>query len=165
MIGQYFKPEVRIENAAHAGESSRSFIESGLWEKVLKVQPQYVLVQFGHNDNNKADRKTDPNTTYKDYLRQYVRDSVAIGAKPILVGPMTPRNFDDNGILKPVNGIKKYRDAMRDFAQKENLPFIDLHESSFSYYQKLGAEESKRRHSSRERDISHFNGESIGINL
>ncbi len=163
MIGQYFKPEVRIENAARSGESSRSFIEGGLWKKALKAQPQYVLIQFGHNDNTEGDRKTEPDTTYKDYLRQYVRDARAIGAKPILVGSMTPRSFDDHGVLKPVIDIKKYRDAMRDFAREEDLPFIDLHAPSFAYYERLGAEESKRRHAPSEKDISHFNAEGADL--
>lgn len=157
MLGKYLVPEARVENAAKSGTSSRSFIARGLWPKALGVKPQYVLIQFAHNDRAKDERGTDPDTTYRDFLRQYIRDSREAGAQPVLVGAMTSRNFrPEDGVLRSVS-IRRFVDAMREVAAEEKVPFVDLYTPTFAYYEKLGAEESRRRHAPGERDINHFN--------
>jgi len=59
VLGGYFSEDVRVENHAKNGRSSKSFIDEGLWEVVInRVKPgDYVFIQFGHNDE-KADEKT-----------------------------------------------------------------------------------------------------------
>src|SRR6478672_10725285 len=50
----YFDPaKLIIVNAAKSGLSSRTFITSGSWDAIMsKVKPNdYVIIQFGHNDN------------------------------------------------------------------------------------------------------------------
>ena len=48
----FFSEDIRIDNHAANGRSSRSFISEGRWEKVIsKVKKgDYVFIQFGHND-------------------------------------------------------------------------------------------------------------------
>ena len=62
----FFSEDIRIDNHAANGRSSKSFISEGRWEKVIsKVKKgDYVFIQFGHNDE-KADstRHTDPGST------------------------------------------------------------------------------------------------------
>ena len=74
----FFSEDIRIDNHAANGRSSRSFISEGRWEKVIsKVKKgDYVFIQFGHNDE-KADptRHTDPGTTFDDHLRRYVNET------------------------------------------------------------------------------------------
>src|ERR1700730_13795640 len=43
---------INIANRAHAGRSSRTFINEGSWDKVLaEMKPgDFVLLQMGHND-------------------------------------------------------------------------------------------------------------------
>jgi len=53
-IGQFLdSTQVRIENHALGGTSSRTFQDKGLWDSVYhKLQKgDYVLIQFGHNDD------------------------------------------------------------------------------------------------------------------
>lgn len=47
-----------VENHALGGRSSRTFIEEGLWQRVLDVveEGDYVLMQFGHNDGGEPHR-------------------------------------------------------------------------------------------------------------
>ena len=47
-----FTDDIIVENHAKNGRSSISFINEGLWQKVLeRIKPgDYVFIQFGHND-------------------------------------------------------------------------------------------------------------------
>lgn len=96
MLQEFFDDGVRVENHAVNGRSSRSFYSEGRWKKVIdKVKPgDYVIIQFGHNDEKpKPDRHTDVGTTFDAHLAQYVIETKAKGATPILMSPMTRRNF------------------------------------------------------------------------
>lgn len=53
-IGQFLDTtKVSVENHALGGTSSRTFQDKGLWEPVFKSlqKGDYVLIQFGHNDD------------------------------------------------------------------------------------------------------------------
>ena len=82
VLGGYFSENIRVENHARNGRSSKSFIDEGLWEVVInKVKPgDYVFIQFGHNDE-KADEKrhTDPGSTFDANLRRFVKEKRAKG--------------------------------------------------------------------------------------
>ena len=45
-----FGPEIQVVNLALNGRSSKSFRDEGAWAKVLPEKPDFVLIQFGHND-------------------------------------------------------------------------------------------------------------------
>lgn len=161
MLPRYFQPEARVENAAVGGSSSKSFYEQGFWKKALALHPTYVLIQFGHNDRAKDDRGTDPQTTYRECIRRYVRETREAGAIPILVGSMSPRAFSlKDGILR--SNVAPYAAAMRTVAEEEKIPFIDLHTPTFEHFKKLGAEQS-RRYAPREGDINHFNADGADL--
>ena len=80
VLGGYFSENIRVENHARNGRSSKSFIDEGLWEVVInKVKPgDYVFIQFGHNDE-KVDEKrhTDPGSTFDANLRRFVKETRA----------------------------------------------------------------------------------------
>src|SRR6266849_2032047 len=59
--------DVQVTNLSRGGRSSKSYIKEGLWKQCLDLKPDYILIQFGHNDQpgHSADRLTDPQTTYK----------------------------------------------------------------------------------------------------
>src|SRR6202789_2247074 len=42
--------QVDCVNMAKGGASTRSFRAQGLWERSLQTKPDYMLIQFGHND-------------------------------------------------------------------------------------------------------------------
>ena len=87
----FFSEDIRIDNHAANGRSSKSFISEGRWEKVIsKVKKgDYVFIQFGHNDE-KADstRHTDPGSTFDENLRRYVNETRAKGGIPVLFTTM-----------------------------------------------------------------------------
>jgi pectinesterase len=99
VLGGYFSENIRVENHARNGRSSKSFIDEGLWEVVInKVKPgDYVFIQFGHNDE-KADEKrhTDPGSTFDANLRRFVKETRAKGGIPVLFNAIVRRNFRNN---------------------------------------------------------------------
>jgi lysophospholipase L1-like esterase len=136
VFDEFFSDRVAVLNHAVSGHSSKSFIREGLWQKTLGAKPDYVFIQFGHNDQpGKGERSTDVNTEYQDYLRQYVKDARAIGAKPVLVTSVARRTFQDG---QPHTTLQPYADAMQKVGQELNVPVIDLHAASLALLAELG---------------------------
>ena len=92
----FFSENIRVDNHAMNGRSSKSFIDEGRWDKVLSLikKGDYVFIQFGHNDEKpKADRHTDPGTTFDANLRKFVNETRAKGGIPVLFNSIVRRNF------------------------------------------------------------------------
>lgn len=68
-------------NLARNGRSSKSFRDEGTWAKVLLEKPDYVLIQFGHNDQSGkgAERETDPATSYRANMEHFIKEVRAAG--------------------------------------------------------------------------------------
>lgn len=145
---------VTVLNHAAGGRSSSSFVWEGRWAKALADRPDYVLIQFGHNDcPGKGIRETDPRTTYRDYLGKYVYYARAAGAKPVLVTPMERRRFGPDGKLAP--SLQAYADAMIAVGKEEDVPVVDLHAASVELFNRLGDAGSAELSSSA-KDRTHF---------
>lgn len=147
---------VKVSNLAASGRSTKTFIKEGRWQKTLDEKPNYVLIQFGHNDSHDPGKSeaTDAATGYKEFLRRYIDDSRAIGATPILVTPMVRRNFDTNGKLK--GELQRYADAMKEVGTEKKVAVIDLHTSSMVLMEKLGPDASAA-FANKTGDKTHFN--------
>lgn len=163
---------VRVDNHAVNGRSSISFINEKRWDKVLSlIQPgDYVIIQFGHNDEKDgATRHTDPGSTFDYTLAKYVRETREKGGIPVLMNPVVRRNFakktvqsssDDESLrnttfkdgaktvegdsLKDTHGL--YAVAPRDVAQRMNCLFVDANKITHDLEQGLGVEGSKKLH-------------------
>lgn len=143
VIGKYFKDNVSIENFAISGRSTKTFQLNGDWQKLLDSKPDYILVQFGHNDSHAKSRPeaTDASTEYKENLRKFADDAKKTGAKIIFITPMYRRTFDKNGNL--TDNLLPYANAMKEVAKEKGILIIDLHASSGKLVQELGEEKSK----------------------
>ncbi|HVX85008.1 MAG TPA: rhamnogalacturonan acetylesterase [Phycisphaerae bacterium] len=155
-IDDFFDPGVTVVNLAKNGRSSKTFIKEGLWTKALAEKPNYILIQFGHNDSHAATQPESTNaaTDYRDYLRQYVDDARHIGAVPILITPMQRRTYDASGKLD--NSLLPYADAMKAVAREKGVDLIDLNAMSGDLYQRLGKDANKIV-SRNGLDTTHFN--------
>jgi len=137
-IQDYFKDTLRVINLARSGRSTKTFINEGLWAKTLEQKPDYLLIQFGHNDSHNSDKPeaTDAATDFREYLRRYIDETRAIGATPILVTPVQRRTYSSNGKLN--NSLIIYADAMKAVAAEKKAGLIDLNASSGRLYEQLG---------------------------
>ena len=143
MLQAFFKLEVVVDNRAANGRSSKSFIEEKRLDKISVAirQGDYLLIQFGHNDQKPDERGTQPFTTYPETLKRYIDAAREKGALPVLITPVHRRKFDENGIQQDTHG--SYPEAMRRLAVAENVPLIDLHKRSGELLAALGVEKSK----------------------
>ncbi len=152
----YFNETVVVKNHAASGRSTKTFIKEGRWTKALAEKPDFVLIQFGHNDSHGPGHgeSTDAATDYREFLERYVADTRAAGAQPILVTPMHRRIFDAQGKLD--DALQPYADAMKAVAAETKTPLIDLHASSGALFQRLGRAESQEM-ANEPKDRTHFN--------
>jgi lysophospholipase L1-like esterase len=152
---QLLGPGVQGVNMALGGRSSKSYRDEGHWQKVLDAKPNWVLIQFGHNDapGKGPLRETDAKTTFRENLVRYIKELQAIGAKPVLVTSLTRRNFNAQGKidpdhLEPYNDKEKgasspdvltdYVEATRAVAAEQKVPLIDLNARSIELMNQLG---------------------------
>ncbi len=129
-------------NMGRGGRSTFSYREEGSWNYALReakvpgYAEVYVLIQFGHNDQpGKPGRSTDLENEFPRNLRQYVSDTLAAGAIPILMTPLTRRSFVD-GVLDDT--LAPWSEKTLAVAREMNVPVIDLHATSMKVVQEMG---------------------------
>lgn len=143
-LSEYFKDYVHVYNYALGGRSAKSFIDEGHYEKIMSIigPGDYLLVQFGHNDEKLYGAYADPFGTYQAYLKRYVDGAREKDALPVLLSPVNRKRFNLFGEFYPTHGA--YPRAVKELCDELDVPFIDLTSLSEEYYVKLGMEESKR---------------------
>lgn len=143
-IGPYFDTTVVVANYAVSGASLSSFKASGRLKKILSlIKPgDYLIVEFGHNDEKIKGEQNGPWQSYSDLLTEFVQSAREKGAIPILATPTQRRFFNQDGTLKPTHG--DFPDAMRAVAQKNNVPLIDLTKMTTQLYESWGDDGSRK---------------------
>lgn len=159
---------VEVNNRGKSGASTRTFYETeNLWPSVKKQMRagDYLIIQFAHNDEKcKGEdvyvenarlrsegkdtltdmRGTEPNTTYKAYLRKFINEAREMGVTPILMSPICRAYFKDGKINSEgrhvLSAEKDYVRCMREVAQEMNVPFLDMTAASCAFYESRGKE-------------------------
>jgi lysophospholipase L1-like esterase len=149
---------VVVHNFAVNGRSTKTFRSEGRWEPVLAFEPNYVFIQFGHNDSHARDKPeaTDAATDYSENLRYYVESALSDGATPILVTPMHRGTWEKDG-RHLTQELLPYAEAMRRVAAEKKVPLVDLYALSERAFERLGDERLKTLFASPETDKTHFN--------
>lgn len=157
---------VKVNNRGKSGASTRTFYETeNLWPSV-KTQMHagdYLIIQFAHNDEKckgedvyvqnaklRAEGKdtltdmrgTEPNTTYKAYLRKFIQEARAMGVTPILMSPICRVYFKDGQINDEgrhmLSADKDYVRCMREVAEEMKVPFLDMTARSQELFEQQG---------------------------
>ncbi|TRZ45421.1 rhamnogalacturonan acetylesterase [Robertkochia solimangrovi] len=161
-IGQFLDTtKVHVENHALGGTSSRTFIQKGLWNPVRdSLKPgDYVLIQFGHNDDgpinddfrargtikgigeeseeidNMLTGEHEIVHTYGWYIRKIIRETLDNGGIPIVMSPI-PRNKWENGKVPRNN--ESYGLWAKKIAEQEGALFIDLNDKMANRMEAIG---------------------------
>jgi lysophospholipase L1-like esterase len=164
MLGEHFGPDkINVVNRAIGGLSSRTFLTQGHLTRVLTLlKPgDYVMMQFGHNDDaplndDRRARGTIKGTgkdtaeidnllthehevvhTYGWYLRRYIRDAKARGVTPIVCSPIPRKVWRDGKIVRSKDGYAGWAEQV---AKAEGVDFIDLNELVAERYDAMGPE-------------------------
>jgi len=155
-LQSYFNSNVTVSNQALAGRSSKSFYDEGRFKTITNSlkEGDFVLIQFAINDaaSNKAERyapvggnvDNPKEGTYEWYMTQFIKDTQAKGATPILVTTVIGMKAYSGG--KFVNSYNNYCDACKKLAAKYNIPCIDLNSLMVSHYNKIGYDTAKSYH-------------------
>jgi lysophospholipase L1-like esterase len=143
MLTRFFKPEVAVANHAESGETYRDSIGRRRLDKILSVMKpgDYLVMQFGHNDQKQKGDGMGPFLNYKTEIKQHVEAVRKHGGIPVIASPVERRNFDENGKIKP--SLADYAEAARQSAKELNAAFIDLNAMTIPFYETLGPEKSK----------------------
>ncbi|SMD08761.1 rhamnogalacturonan acetylesterase [Pedobacter africanus] len=139
----FFDQSVVVENRAQNGRSTRSFINEGRWKAVKDSlrRGDYVLIQFGHNDEVKTKPTYTTEAEFKANLLQYVNETLEAHSTPILLTPVARRSFDTTGKVQETH--ERYSQIVRDVARKKGIALIDLDKKSMALLQQFGVENSK----------------------
>ena len=161
-FAELFDGQVSVRNFAVGGRSSKSFLGENRWRPVLAAKPSYVIIQFGHNDQpgKGPDRETDPATTFRDNLKRYVDEARQAEAEPILVTSLVRRQFGPDGTI--LSSLAPYAEGTRAVAKERNVPLLDLHAWSETYYNGIGQEAAKA-HDPKSGDVTHLNAKGAKV--
>lgn len=148
MLPQFFTEELKIDNRAVNGRSTRSFRDLKHWQPVYESlkKGDYVFIQFGHNDGKTTDptRYTNPHSSYRQNLIRYIKETREKGAIPVLLTSIARRKFNEEGVLLDSHGA--YTLETRLVAQDYKVHLIDLQYYTELLEEKYGKEPSKLLH-------------------
>jgi lysophospholipase L1-like esterase len=49
-LRSHFDRQLQVVNLSRGGRTTATFRSDGRWQQMLDLKPDYVLIQFGHND-------------------------------------------------------------------------------------------------------------------
>jgi lysophospholipase L1-like esterase len=135
---------VKVDNRALNGRSTKTFIAEGRWQALIdSVKPgDYVLIQFGHNDQPKEKASHTPPEDFRRNLERFVEEVRAKKATPVLLTPVMRRRFDEEGVFHDTHF--EYPDIVRGVAAERKVALIDMHRMSEKVLVKYGPEESRK---------------------
>jgi lysophospholipase L1-like esterase len=149
-IGQVFLLYVRegnfVINHAKNGRSTKSFMDEGRLKAIDNEigEGDFLFIQFGHNDEKIQDstRYTEPFSTFMENLETYINVARSHKAYPVLITPLERRCFVDDRHLG-MGAHSDYVAAMKQTAEKNDVPLVDLYSMSRAALKKAGEKESR----------------------
>lgn len=142
-FAHFFDATVVVDNRAKNGRSTRTFIEEGLWGPVVESlkKGDYVLIQFGHNDEVPTKKSATTKEQFTANLARYISETRDRGAFPVLITPAARRKFSADGRIEGTHDA--YAALVREVAAAQKVPLIDLDSKSQALIQSFGVEGSK----------------------
>ena len=132
MITRMFNQQVSIADYAESGLTAGSFISEHRLDMIgTVIKPgDYVLAEFGHNDQKNA---TDV-ANYPSNLKQYSDFAKSHNATPIFVTPTARANENDSA-----TSIAGLAQVMRQTAKTDSVKLIDLNAMVIALHKSLGS--------------------------
>lgn len=171
LIPHFDTSRITIENRAVSGISSKTYrskgvhdismLKNGMWDSIMvTLKPgDFVLIQFGHNDESPVNDSTrqrgtipgiaDDSTaifnrflnreevvhSYGWYLRQYIAETRQHGAIPIICSPIPKNKWRDGKVVRNNNDYGKWG---AETATATNTFFVDLNKLIADKYDQAG---------------------------
>lgn len=136
VMADFFQPGVLLSNQAGTSVGTERFLERKLIERVERVNPHAVLMQFGHID----DDRNLSEAAYEQNMREIIDQVRAIGAIPVVVTPVARRLFDASDNL--VNVLSDRRESLLEVTKEKRVTVIDLNQHSTALFQQFGHDQT-----------------------
>jgi pectinesterase len=127
-------------NTARGGSTTMTFRQEGHWTNALALQGDYYLIQFGHNHEPAKPGEDADMPAFVTDIEQYVDDTLGIGAQPVLVTPLSRRQWDKANPGQIKSSLEPYAGEMRRIAVEKDVPLVELHDRSKALYETFGRE-------------------------
>jgi lysophospholipase L1-like esterase len=139
----------QVADSARSGCSSKSFYTEGRWTPVKNAlkKGDFVVIQFGHNDEKNDSKSTNAQTTFKQYLSIYIDDAISKGAIPILATPIERDIWNRDNTIQESHITKDSGDfpkAIRELAIKKNIQLVDMTALTNAYFEKVGKDSTNK---------------------
>ena len=132
----YFKPNVRVVNLAMPAYSTKRFLYEAEMTTMLKIRPDFVLVQFGLMDEYPTSTAQITLQEYEDNLKTIVQTIRGFNGTPILITLSSGRLFDDQGKVIPT--VPDRCAVMKKVAAELKTHLIDLNQLTMDLFNELG---------------------------
>ena len=145
LFPSYLQGNIVLQNHARNGRSTKSFINQGRWDEVMRraKKGDIVIIQFGHNDAKQSDsERYAPIEKYEENLLKMVGEAQKKKMHVILCTSICRRKFNKQGEFVE-NHHGGYPTAAKRVAERMNVPILDLEASTSEWLKGLGDEESK----------------------
>jgi lysophospholipase L1-like esterase len=141
---------VEVADSARSGCSSKSFYTEGRWTPVKNAlkKGDFVVIQFGHNDEKNDSKSTNAQTTFKKYLSIYIDDAISKGAIPILATPIERDIWNRDNVTIWESHITAdsgdFPKAIRELATEKNIRLVDMTAITNQYFEKVGKDSTNK---------------------
>ncbi|EEY21532.1 conserved hypothetical protein [Verticillium alfalfae VaMs.102] len=155
----FLVPPATGANYGRNGRTTVDFVSGGHWDLVTTAVREhaadfdvYVTIQFGHNDQKPAKNIT--LDLYQEKLGALAGEIKGLGATPILVTPLSRRNF--KGAVTD-DSLRNERVRTMAAAEETRTQFIDLYKNSKALVEAVGEQRSHDEWNLKEGDNTHLN--------
>jgi lysophospholipase L1-like esterase len=134
-----------VSNHAESGLATSTFISQKRLDKIMStLKPgDYVFVEFGHNDMKEKGPGDGAYYNFAHNLKIFIDRVRSKGGNIVFCTPTQRRTFDETQ-THIVDSHRDYPAAMREVAQRENVPVIELNNLTRTFFNTLGYENSKK---------------------
>jgi rhamnogalacturonan acetylesterase len=175
LMAHFDTSKIAIQNRAVSGISSRTYqtkgvhdvtmLKNGMWDSIMvTLKPgDYVLMQFGHNDEspltdttrqrgsipgtgtdslitfNKFMKRTEIVHTYGWYMRRFIADARSRGEIPIICSPIPKNKWKDGRVVRNNNDYGKWA---AEVAESTQSFYIDMNKLVADKYDAEGQEKA-----------------------
>lgn len=138
MLSMYMTNDVKIDNRAMGGRSTKSFIDEGRWDRLIAdvKKGDFVFIQFGHNDASKKPERHASHEDYKKNLVKFIEEVRAKEATPVLLTSVVMRTFVNGNLVD--DRLKGYPVIMRQVAKDYKVLLIDVNLKTRDFVTMLG---------------------------
>lgn len=142
----FLRKEASFIHLAYPWQSTKRFIESERFDRLIKYKPKHVFIQFGLMDEQMCGGHPDDCFTsdeeFENNISLIVSEIKKYSGIPILITPPSINWFDDTGTVG--EWFPNRCQSIKNLAQKHNIVVVDLNKLTRELFNYLGERGSQK---------------------